>query len=238
MPMKNNDYKIEFEEHRKEIDVLERMNGGKLPSRAERHSKGRKKASSHTVINVILGVFTFIPIMIFVYVIYNFYFGTDSSSASVGDSNVRLEIDTNTPNYQDPTDKAVGVADDDNKEDDKEDKKNVTGNNNSGQGTVQEKNNNDSKSTQVDQKTEPKKIDQKAEKEPSKESIKEPVKKQEEKKPDPPKNTGKTHIVRQNETLYRISVNYYGSDKGIDKIKQANGLTSNEIRVGQKLIIP
>jgi len=40
------------------------------------------------------------------------------------------------------------------------------------------------------------------------------------------------HIVRKNETLYRISTKYGVS---IDEIKRLNGLTSNFITVGQKL---
>ncbi|WHT47122.1 LysM peptidoglycan-binding domain-containing protein [Sporosarcina thermotolerans] len=33
-------------------------------------------------------------------------------------------------------------------------------------------------------------------------------------------------------------MNYYGSVAGIEKIMNANGLTSNNIMAGQKLIIP
>lgn len=51
----------------------------------------------------------------------------------------------------------------------------------------------------------------------------------------------KTVRVKDNETLYRIAVNNYGASgagAAVEKIKQANGLTSNEILVGQKLILP
>ena len=94
--MKNNDYKVEFEEHRREIG-LDRNEDAVLPSRAERHGRRRKrkKTSSYTTINVILGIFTFIPIFIFVYVIYNFYFGSDSGSAKVDNSDIPVEIGTN-----------------------------------------------------------------------------------------------------------------------------------------------
>ena len=93
--MKNNDYKVEFEEHRREIG-LDRNDEAILPSRVERHgSRRKKKTSSYTTINVILGIFTFIPIFIFVYVIYNFYFGSDSGSAKVDNSDIGVEIRTN-----------------------------------------------------------------------------------------------------------------------------------------------
>lgn len=48
----------------------------------------------------------------------------------------------------------------------------------------------------------------------------------------------KTHIVKENETLYRIAVNYYNNPEAVEKIKAANGLTSNNISAGQKLILP
>lgn len=51
----------------------------------------------------------------------------------------------------------------------------------------------------------------------------------------------KTVIVKENETLYRIAVNNYGASgagAAVEKIKQANGLSSNEIYAGQKLILP
>lgn len=50
--------------------------------------------------------------------------------------------------------------------------------------------------------------------------------------------SSKSHIVKENETLYRIAVNYYNDPAAVEKIKSANGLTSNEIAVGQKLILP
>ncbi|SES33981.1 LysM peptidoglycan-binding domain-containing protein [Psychrobacillus sp. OK032] len=48
----------------------------------------------------------------------------------------------------------------------------------------------------------------------------------------------RTHIVKENETLYRIAVNYYKDPNAVEKIKSANGLSSNAISAGQKLILP
>ncbi|MEK3953294.1 LysM domain-containing protein [Psychrobacillus psychrotolerans] len=50
--------------------------------------------------------------------------------------------------------------------------------------------------------------------------------------------SSRTHIVKENETLYRIAVNYYKDGNAVEKIKSANGLSSNEISVGQKLVLP
>lgn len=46
------------------------------------------------------------------------------------------------------------------------------------------------------------------------------------------------HTVKPGETIFRISMNYYQSKAGIETIKESNGLSSNEIKVGQVLIIP
>ena len=51
-------------------------------------------------------------------------------------------------------------------------------------------------------------------------------------------STARSHTVQPNETIYRISVNYYGNGDAVERIKAANGLTSNEISVGQTLILP
>lgn len=48
----------------------------------------------------------------------------------------------------------------------------------------------------------------------------------------------RTHVVAPGETLFRIAMNYYGSPDGVETIKDANGLSSNEISAGQTLRIP
>ncbi|MDQ0161502.1 LysM peptidoglycan-binding domain-containing protein [Bacillus alveayuensis] len=47
-----------------------------------------------------------------------------------------------------------------------------------------------------------------------------------------------THTVQPGETLYRISMKYYQSRDGEEKIRQYNHLNGNEIYVGQVLKIP
>lgn len=225
--MKNNDYKVEFEEHRREIE-LDRDEEAILPSRAERHGKRRKQktASSHTTINVILGIFTFIPILIFVYVIYNFYFGSDSGSAKVDNPEYSVEYGMNTSSGNSEKPSSI-VAD---SEEEKEDERQSEGD--TDKATAEESTADSNKKPvtvtppTVEKKETPKVTETpKAEEKPKSENKTET-------------NTSRTHIVAANETLYRISVNYYGSDAGIDKIKKANGLSSNDIMAGQKLIIP
>lgn len=59
--------------------------------------------------------------------------------------------------------------------------------------------------------------------------------------PAAPVAASKTHTVQSGETLYRIAVNTYGgagASAGVEKIKAANGLSSNEITVGSTLVLP
>ncbi|TKC19752.1 LysM peptidoglycan-binding domain-containing protein [Robertmurraya kyonggiensis] len=52
------------------------------------------------------------------------------------------------------------------------------------------------------------------------------------------KGSIQSHTVQPGETLYRIAMKYYGSQTGIEKIKQANNIQGNEIQVGQTIKIP
>ncbi|WP_163654215.1 LysM peptidoglycan-binding domain-containing protein [Listeria sp. PSOL-1] len=54
-------------------------------------------------------------------------------------------------------------------------------------------------------------------------------------------NSAGSHTVQQGETLWRIATNAYGgagAKAGVEKIKQANGLSGNSVPVGTKLKIP
>ncbi len=48
------------------------------------------------------------------------------------------------------------------------------------------------------------------------------------------------HVVDSKDNLYRIAIQYYGSgsEENVQKIRDANGISGNEISVGQELIIP
>ncbi|WP_409301435.1 LysM peptidoglycan-binding domain-containing protein [Peribacillus sp. SCS-155] len=46
------------------------------------------------------------------------------------------------------------------------------------------------------------------------------------------------HTVQPKETIFRISMKYYNSQKGIPLIRKWNNLEGNEIEAGQRLIIP
>ena len=214
--MKNDDYKTDFEEHRKEIGLDDGHEVSKLPSRSELHRKGRKpkKKSSHTMINVILGLFTLIPVLILVYIISDFYTPGDQTSAKGGDTGTLFEMNSEKP--------VKNTATADNEDEKKSTSKEVE----KSAGKTE---------TKVEEKPVSKpvvSVNPTPEKKPE---VK--VEPKTEKKPES-KPVSKTHTVGSNENLYRISLKYYGNGGGVDKIKSANGLSSNEIRVGQRLVIP
>ncbi|PNZ55552.1 LysM peptidoglycan-binding domain-containing protein [Staphylococcus aureus] len=51
---------------------------------------------------------------------------------------------------------------------------------------------------------------------------------------------GQIHTVNGQENLYRIAIQYYGSGspENVEKIRRANGLSGNNIRNGQQIVIP
>jgi colicin import membrane protein len=56
--------------------------------------------------------------------------------------------------------------------------------------------------------------------------------------PDEQTADANTHVVKPGETLYRIAMNYYNTPDAVERIKAANGLTSNSISTGQTLVLP
>lgn len=229
--MTKSDYNSEFEENRKEIDLGEDTKDD-LPSRVKlRQNKNatpkRNKKESRkglTLINVILVLFTLIPIGIFVYVLSDLYNPKEEPTV-IDKSGVKYELGASqSPNSSnDVASDSNEKEDDDSKKDDnaKKDEK-----------TDSQKSENKPVATP---KPDPK-PDPKPETKPEPKPDPKP-----EKKPDPKpeeKPAAKSHTVQPNETLYRISVTYYGSGSGVEKIKAANGLSSNSISVGQTLVIP
>ena len=53
-------------------------------------------------------------------------------------------------------------------------------------------------------------------------------------------NANASHTVTTEDNLYRIAIQYYGdgSSENVQRIREANGISENEISVGQQLIIP
>lgn len=224
--MKKDQYELEFEEQRKEIVIDEESE--QLPSRTEIHQSKKKEKKSRTkLINIILVVFTLIPIGIFIYVISDLY--SPSVPNQVAVEKTKVTVSGNS---------VAGSVDSDKSKD---------------QSSAADKDKSETKNPAV--VVNPEKPVEK-QKEPAAKPVEKPAAKPAEKpaapapkpetKPAPkPKPAEKpaqpatrTHVVKPNENLYRISVNYYGDGSHVQKIQQANGLSSIEISVGQTLILP
>ncbi|WP_438318388.1 LysM peptidoglycan-binding domain-containing protein [Sporosarcina sp. FA9] len=218
--MKKDDYKTKFEEHRQTVFIDEEKN---VPSRFELRQKGRKpkKSSANRTINIILALFTLIPVAILVYVLTDFYEPQKGLTTEI-ESKGSYEINNNLSSGTKDVAKVELVIDDEEKEDSNKVNTNIS-----------------KKAETEDEETTSKSVEEPVEKtevvttaKPVEKPVTKPVVKPQ------AQSDAKTHIVAANETLYRISINYYKSDAGIEKIKKANGLSSNTINAGQKLIIP
>lgn len=227
--MKKDDYKNDFEENRKDIKFDEDT----LPSRMEKYGKNRKvkKKSGNLTINVILGLFTLIPVIILIYVISDFYSPSPGITAGISTDEVKFEKEKSDKGSTDKENQSANNGDTSEGKDDTTSGTPPTTKPaidvNPSTGSVNEETIKPEKKPEV-------KPTPKPEAKPETKPVAKP-----EVKPET-KPTTKTHTVGANENLYRIALNYYGngSDATIAKIKAANGLGSNEIRVGQNLIIP
>lgn len=204
--MKKDNYKSEFEEHRQEIKLEGENETPERRSRVELHRKARKpkRQSRNMIINIILVLFTLIPVVILVYVVFTWNTPAESKNTVVDNEVIKFEtIDKKTTETADKD--SVAKPD-------------------------------------SEPLPEPK-PDPKPEVEPEPVPTPDPTPKPDPKpeptpNPTPPPTGPKTHVVGTGENLYRISLKYYNSGDGVNKIMAANGMRSNEIVVGQKLIIP
>jgi len=212
--MKSDDYLEKIEQHRQEIRV-ETNGQEQVRSRIELHRNGRKKGNkkgpkrkSNTLLSTIFGIFILIPVGFLIYVIA--FYEPETMETATQDNQFKMEV--NTP--EDDADLEVDG------QDPSADQETATGEENDDPDGSTSKDNTQTNEQPV--------------KDPDNSSI---VEKEEETKT-PPVSEGRTHTVAPGETLFRIAMNFYGTPDGVEKIKSANGLSSNEISAGQTLIIP
>ena len=244
--MKKDDYRTEFEVNRQEIDLNEENNNGEIQSRTELHSKARKpkKNSVHRLINILLVLFTLIPIGILIFVISNWFSPGDDLSPKAEDSKFHVETSKNTSEKKpDDSDKdilSVEEAEKIKKEElEKEEKAEKEAQAKKEQKAQEEKERKEKAEREQAELVKQEQARKAQEEQIKKEQAEQARKAQEEQaKKEAEKPAARSHTVADGETLYRISVNYYNSGDGVSKIMAANGLSSNEIVKGQKLIIP
>ena len=209
--MNKDDYKEKIEEHRQPIklDGEERMNT-RTSRRSSTQTAKPERVRKNPLLPILFTVFILIPVGFLIY-IQVFYEPTPNETAVIKTDEVKFE-----ENAEDSVDS--GVADEvDENESDSDKENDMTQDQNSD--TAEE----DEPTGSVERVP--------ADEETEEEIVEvEPVQDE--------SSTGKRHIVQPNETLYRIAMNYYNSPDAVEKIKEANGLTSDSISSGQSLILP
>ncbi|MEK5483327.1 LysM peptidoglycan-binding domain-containing protein [Viridibacillus sp. FSL R5-0888] len=224
--MAQKDYREKIEEHRQTIKLKLDSENNENPSRMTRsqlhgNNNKKKKRRINPLPTILAVIFISIPISILIYVGF-FYDKGGNEETELEKDHVKFETNT----------KANTQAKAEEKAEDKKEKEKV-----------------------------------KEEKTATKEKVDTSTKKDDNAAVEPPKDTvtttpnnngqtnetnttspneayqqaqvsGRLHTVQTGDTLYNIAMKYYGSIDGIAKIKQANGLTSDNVVVGSSLAIP
>lgn len=197
------------------------------PSRMER--KEEKKQKQYPLLKVLLVFFITLPFITLFW--YSYTKDRDDSSTTV----VTEEANPSTPLYE--------------TEEDKKETEQQAGENKETDSGSEEKEKSAEPAREAiasTVETAPEKVSERPEEKPEPKLEPKPVPKPEpvpKPKPEPkqePKPEGKVvyHTVKPQETVFRISMTYYNSQSGIEKIRQANNLNGNDIKVGQVLKIP
>lgn len=221
--MAKEDYREKIEEDRQEIE----MEG--FQSRASR-SKQKGKKRKNPLISSLLVIFIFIPSLVLLYV--NFLYEPDSPVETVEQNNEVVQVEKN-----DTTAKAAVVEDDEEEKDEKDTSSNTV--------DISDEKQKELAAAQAAAAAEASKAaEQKAKEEAAKKAAEQKAKEEaakkaaEQKAKEEAAKPKRTHTVKSNETLYRIAMNYYNDPSAVEKIKQANGMASESIQVGQTLILP
>ncbi|WP_404427859.1 LysM peptidoglycan-binding domain-containing protein [Ureibacillus chungkukjangi] len=212
--MSNEDYREKIEEHRQSIELEEQQSS--RMSRSRQVGKKKKKNRKNPLLNILLFVLLGIPFSLLIYVSF-FYHPEVIETAEMAENGSLVEVQTNNTVSS------------------------------SGKQKVEPKIEEiDSEPTEVNkvstdsQDEEAKQAEIEAAKKAEQARLEEEklAKQQEQQKQQEQVASSKTHTVQANENLFRIALKYYDDASGVDKIIEANNLSSNSISVGQTLIIP
>ncbi|MGE7621582.1 LysM peptidoglycan-binding domain-containing protein [Viridibacillus sp. NPDC096237] len=221
--MAQKDYREKIEEHRQTIKLKLDSENNENPSRMTRsqlHGNSKKKRRINPLPTILAVIFISIPISILIYVGF-FYDKGSNEETELEKDHVKFETNTKVNTQAKAEEKT-------------EDKKEKV------KAKEEKKVNKEKENTSI------KKVDN---------PVVEPPKDSTETNPDNGATTetnptspaeayqqaqasGRLHTVQTGDTLYKIAMKYYGSIDGIAKIKQANGMTSDNVVVGTSLAIP
>ncbi|MEZ0482766.1 LysM peptidoglycan-binding domain-containing protein [Planococcus sp. SSTMD024] len=248
--MGNDNYHESMEKNRQELSH-ERM--AELTRRARQMPKPKSRG---LLLPSLFFIFILIPVTLLIYVAF-YYEPDDTLTAKTNENEVSFEL-----NSQPPSDSTVLAAADD-QEKDEEEKKSAKAKEAQEQKQLKEKaREREEKAAAKAKEKEQAAAEQQAQKKAQETALAEQKareeaeakakaeaeqrakaeeKEQQEEQEETPTAGGKTVTVQSSETLYRIAVNNYGASgaaAAVEKIKQANGLASNDISPGQTLILP
>lgn len=215
-------------------DTKEASTKKSLPSRSEIHQHKRKqeqlrrRRTKNPLLQVLLLFFLLLPIV--AYSVYSNYMNRDHVKGEEPKANEEVTVMEENKIAKKPESRDDSMEENEvneqQEEENQEEKEPPSKENNTAPPPVQ----------QPPAVKEPKPV---KEENPKQQLEQKPVQPQQEQKTEE-KQEGKTttHTVQQGETLFRISMKYYNSQAGIEKIRQANGISGNDINVGQVLKIP
>ncbi|RAZ70159.1 LysM peptidoglycan-binding domain-containing protein [Planococcus maitriensis] len=251
--MGNDNYHESMEKNRQELSQ-ERM--AELSRRARQMPKPKSRG---LLLPSLFFIFILIPVTLLIYVAF-YYEPDDTLTAKTNENEVSFEL-----NSQPPSDSTVLAATEGQEEDESEgEKKDSQTKDAAEQKELKEKAREREEKAAAKEKEQAAAAKEQAEKKARETALAEQKareeaeakekaeaeqralaeqkeKEQQEKQDETPSAGGKTVTVQSSETLYRIAVNNYGASgaaAAVEKIKQANGLASNDISPGQTLILP
>lgn len=234
--MTKEDYKEKVEEHRQEIELDDAM---VKRSRASRHGKVKKNKPKNPMMKVLVFIFILIPLAILFYVWFLFEPEPPVEVATeAGDKGIVVEIQNQEPKETSNT----AVAEEPEKEEPakKPSAEELAADEAAKQAAAAE----DARKIEEAEikKAEEAQAAAAAKLEEQKRRAEEQARAAEEKRKaaEAAQLSSKSHTVQSTDNLYRIALKYYGngSPEYVNKIKQANGLSSDSISAGQVLVIP
>lgn len=245
--MGNDNYHESMEKNRQELSQ-ERM--AELTRRARQMPKPKSRG---LLLPSLFFIFILIPVTLLIYVAF-YYEPDDTLTAKTNENEVSFEL-----NSQPPSDSTVLAAAGDQQDDQKQQEdKSAKAKEEAEQKALKEKaREREEQAAAKAKEKEQAAAEEQAEKKAQETALAEQKAREEaeakakaeaeqraqaeEEQEETPTAGGKTVTVQSSETLYRIAVNNYGASgaaAAVEKIKQANGLATNDISPGQTLILP
>lgn len=222
--MSKEDYKEKVEEHRQEIDLqTEPASRMSRTNRTKKIKSKKQQRKSLSLMTILTFIFIFIPLLILVYVQFG-YTPAEPEVAQQADESI-VQLETNTPSKAN-----ASVTTDEDEESKKTQDETATGSSKEEEETA---------AAEEAQKVAAEQAKEAEAKKKAKEQAKAEAEAKEKAEAEA-KTQQKSHTVQSTDNLYRIALKYYGdgSPSNIEKIRQANNLSSDSISSGQVLIIP